>query len=158
MFRKDAVWLQAVKYVGCGGVAVVVDQLLFDGLAWRALPALRASDPVVEVLSGLGWVAAVPDEAVLERNYWLIKVACFVVANTVVYVLNRQFVFESGRHRSGLELVLFFGVSLLQFGWIGVGGVLITRWAWEVTYANLAMMMIGALTNFVLRKFVVFKR
>ena len=158
MFRKDAVWLQAVKYVGCGGVAVVVDQLLFYGLAWRALPALRASDPVVEGLSGLGWVAAVPDEAVLERNYWLIKVACFVVANTVVYVLNRQFVFESGRHRSGLELVLFFGASLLQFGWIGVGGVLITRWAWEVTYANLAMMMMGALTNFVLRKFVVFKR
>ena len=158
MFRKDAVWLQAVKYVGCGGVAVVVDQLLFYGLAWRALPALRASDPVVEVLSGLGWGAAVPDEAGLERNYWLIKVACFVVANTVVYVLNRQFVFESGRHRSGLELVLFFGASLLQFGWIGVGGVLITRWAWEVTYANLAMMMMGALTNFVLRKFVVFKR
>ena len=55
-------------------------------------------------------------------------------------------------------MVLFFGASLLQFGWIGLGGVLITRWAWEVTYANVAMMMAGALSNFVLRKFVVFKR
>lgn len=158
LYRKDTIWLQTVKYIGCGGIAVAVDQLLFYGLAWRALPALRVSDPVVVVLSGMGWEAAVPDEAILERNYWLIKVACFVVANAVVYLLNRQFVFEAGRHRSGLEVVLFFGASLLQFGWIGLGGVLITRWAWEVTYANLAMIMTGALTNFVLRKFVVFKR
>ena len=158
MLRKDAVWLQAVKYVGCGGIAVAVDQLLFYGLALRALPALRASDPVVGFLSGMGWEAVVPDEAMLERNYWLIKVACFVVANAVVYLLNRQFVFETGRHRSGLELALFFGASLLQFGWIGLGGVLITQWAWEVTYANLVMMMMGAFTNFVLRKFLVFKR
>ena len=158
LLRKDTIWLQAVKYIGCGGIAVVVDQLLFYGLAWRALPALRMSDPVVVVLSGMGWEAAVPDEAILERNYWLIKVACFVAANAVVYLLNRQFVFEAGRHRSGLEVVLFFGASLLQFVWIGLGGVLITQWAWEVTYANLAMMMAGALTNFVLRKFVVFKR
>lgn len=158
LLRKDTVWLQAVKYIGCGGIAVLVDQLLFYGLAWRVLPVLRASDPVVVLFSGLGVEAAVPDEAMLERNYWLIKGICFVVANAVVYLLNRKFVFEAGRHRSGLEVALFFGASLLQFGWIGLGGVLITRWAWEVTYANVAMMMAGALTNFVLRKFVVFKR
>ena len=158
LLRKDTIWLQAVKYIGCGGIAVLVDQILFYGLAWRALPALRMSDPVVVLLSGMGWEAAVPDEAILGRNYWLIKVVCFVTANMVVYLLNRQFVFEAGRHRSGLEVVLFFGASLLQFVWIGLGGVLITKWAWEVTYANLAMMMAGALTNFVLRKFVVFKR
>jgi putative flippase GtrA len=157
--RKDAVWLQAVKYFGFGTTAAGVDQLLFYGLAWRVLPALRGSDPVVQWLSDLlGWEAVVADEVMLERNYWIIKVICFVVANTLVYLLNRAFVFESGRHRSGVELGLFFSVSLLQFVWIWLGGVLITELGWEVTYANWSMMLTGAVSNFVLRKFVVFKR
>ena len=159
MLRKDAVWLQAVKYFGFGTSAAGVDQLVFYGLAWRVLPALRASDPVVLWLSSwLGWEALVPDESVLERNYWVIKVICFLVANTLVYVLNRAFVFEPGRHRSGVELGLFFSVSLLQFVWIWLGGVLITELGWEVTCANWSMMLVGAFSNFVLRKFVVFKR
>lgn len=159
MKRKDAVWLQAVKYFGFGTSAAGVDQLLFYGLAWRVLPALRESDPVVQWLSALlGWEAVVADEGTLERNYWVIKVVCFVVANTLVYLLNRAFVFEAGRHRSGVELGLFFSVSLLQFVWIWLGGVLITELGWEVTYANWSMMLVGAFSNFVLRKFVVFKR
>ena len=131
LLRKDTVWLQAVKYIGCGGIAVLVDQLLFYGLAWRALPVLRASDPVVVLFSGLGVEAAVPDEAMLERNYWLIKGICFVVANAVVYLLNRKFVFEAGRHRSGWKWLFFWGfvvaVWLDWLGWradyaVGVGG------------------------------------
>ena len=157
LLRKDTVWLQAVKYIGCGGIAVLVDQLLFYGLA-AGVAGFAGERSSGGVVFRLGLEAAAPDEAMLERNYWLIKGICFVVANAVVYLLNRKFVFEAGRHRSGLEVALFFGASLLQFGWIGLGGVLITRWAWEVTYANVAMMMAGALTNFVFRKFVVFQR
>ena len=158
IFRKDHVWLQTIKYVGCGGIAVLVDQIVFYGLAWKTLPALRATDPVVIFLANFGLVGASPAEHEIERNYWLIKLVCFVTANAVVYLLNRKFVFEPGRHKNLVEVLLFFAVSLLQFIWIGLGGILITRLDWEVTYANFFIIVLGAITNFLLRKFMVFKR
>ena len=137
---------------------VIVDQMVFYGLAWKVLPALRVTDPIVIFLADFNLVAVAPTENEIERNYWFIKLVCFFTANTVVYLLNRKFVFESGRHRNFIEVVLFFVVSVLQFVWIGFGGLLITKLDWEVTYANILIIFLGAITNFLLRKFMVFKR
>jgi putative flippase GtrA len=65
-------------------------------------------------------------------------------------------VFQAGRHRKSLEILLFFGSSLFQFFFIWLGGVLITVFKWEVTYSNIAMLIVALVVNFVLRKKVVF--
>jgi putative flippase GtrA len=38
-----------------------------------------------------------------------------------------------------------------------LGGVLITVFKWEVTYSNIAMLVVALIVNFVIRKKVVFK-
>ena len=61
--------------------------------------------------------------------------------------LNRKFVFEAGRLGVGWKCFFWGFVVAVWLDWLGwradyaVGG--------EVTYANVAMMMAGALTNFV---------
>ncbi len=155
--RKHCPYQQFAKYVFCGGVSVGIDQLVFYILAWLILPCLRATDPVVRFLEFAGFdvVAATGDE--LRRNYWIIKVACFLVSNAVVYLLNVLFVFRGGRHARTLEIAMFFGFSLFQFFYIWLGGVLITRFGWEVTYANVSMVTLGVITNYFARKKIVFK-
>ena len=158
LHTKESLLLQMIKYVGCGGMAVAVDQLIFYSLAWRLFPILGEADPVVLFCARLGWEAAPADEARLGVYYWSIKGICFVAANLVVYLLNRAFVFEGGRHKQGLEIGLFFLVAASQFLWIGLGDLLIRVAGWEVTYANITSIAVGAVSNFLLRKFVIFKR
>ncbi len=155
---KSSSVAQVVKYIMCGGFSVLVDQVTFYLLAWSVLPALRPSDPIFRLIEWLGFSASVPTEAELKQNYWVIKGICFIVSNSVVYLLNVLFVFEGGRHRRSIEVLLFFGSSLFQFFFIWLGGILITTFHWEVTYSNITMLIVAMLVNFVIRKKVVFKR
>jgi putative flippase GtrA len=157
LHRKDCVYTQFVKYVFCGGISVIVDQFVFYLLAWLAFPALRLSDPVAKLIIASGFSVADVSAAQLKTNYWIIKVFCFVISNAVVYLLNVLFVFQGGRHKRSLEVAMFFGFSLLQFFYIWLGSLLIDRFGWEVTYANLTMLVLGIVTNYVARKKVVFK-
>jgi putative flippase GtrA len=157
LLRKDCIYTQFIKYVFCGGVSVLVDQLAFYLFAWLVFPALRLTDPVAQLLLKLGFSVEEIAEGTLRRNYWIVKTICFIVSNAVVYVLNVVFVFHGGRHHRMLEVVMFFAFSLLQFVYIGVGSVLIVRCGWEVTYANLLMLLMGIATNYVARKKIVFK-
>jgi putative flippase GtrA len=154
---KDSVVGQIVKYVLCGGTAVVVDFMTFYALAILVFPCLRASDPVARILAGIGWSVQEVSVAELERNFWIIKGICFIASNAVVYILNVLFVFKSGRHRKAVEILLFFGSSLFQFFFIWVGGVLITEFNWEVTYSNVTMLLVSMMVNYVVRKKLVFK-
>jgi putative flippase GtrA len=155
--EKDSPVKQLVKYVGCGGLSVLIDQLTFYSLAWLVLPAMRASDPVAKALGWLGFQIREVSEAELARNYWVIKIVCFILSNAAVYTLNVLFVFKPGRHSKPLEILLFFGSSLFQFLFIGLGGWLITELNWEVTYANITMLLMAMTVNFIIRKKVVFK-
>lgn len=155
--RKDCVYTQLLKYIFCGGISVLVDQLVFYLLAWLVFPALRLSDPVARLLQSFGFELQEVSEQQLKANYWNIKVVCFVVSNAVVYLLNVLFVFHGGRHKRAMEVLMFFGFSLLQFVYIWLGSVLINRFGWEVTYANLSMLVLGITTNYVARKKIVFK-
>jgi putative flippase GtrA len=155
--NKQSVQGQILKYVLCGGMSVLVDQGTFYVLAWLVFPCLRATDPVARMLSVAGFTVQEVGEAELERNYWIIKSICFLVSNTVVYMLNVLFVFEAGRHRKSLEILLFFGSSSFQFFFIWLGGMLITKFNWEVTYSNIAMLLTAMMVNFIIRKKLVFK-
>ena len=154
---KDSPVAQVVKYIFCGGLSVVVDQLTFYVLAWLVWPCLRLSDPVARLMVWAGFTVREVGEAELERNYWIIKCICFLLANAVVYTLNVMFVFKAGRYRKPVEILLFFGSSLFQFFFIWLGGILITVFNWEVTYSNICMLLTSLMVNFVVRKKVVFK-
>jgi putative flippase GtrA len=155
--EKDSPLKQLIKYVGCGGLSVLIDQITFYSLAWLVFPAMRASDPVAKGLQWLGFSMREVSEAELARNYWVIKFICFIASNTAVYILNVLFVFKPGRHSKPLEILLFFGSSLFQFLFIALGGWLITEMSWEVTYANITMLLTAMTVNFIIRKKVVFK-
>lgn len=157
LHRKDSLVAQFVKYVFCGGVSVLIDQLIFYSFAWLAFPALRLSDPIAKALVAMGLTVQEVSEETLRANYWIIKVICFFASNAVVYVLNVLFVFHGGRHKRSVEIAMFFCFSLLQFVYIWLGSVLFNRFGWEVTYANLSMLVLGIVTNYVARKKIVFK-
>lgn len=157
LYRKDCAITQFVKYLFCGGMSVLVDQITFYTLAWLVFPCLRLSDPIAMVLMRLGATIQEVSEAQLKANYWMIKVVCFILSNAVVYLLNVLFVFHGGRHARHVEIAMFFGFALLQFVYIWFGGVLINRFGWEVTYANLSMLILGIITNYIVRKNIVFK-
>ena len=157
LHRKNCVYTQFIKYIFCGGISVLVDQVVFYALALMVLPALRLSDPIAKVFATLGMTVQEVSEQQLKTNYWIIKIVCFAVSNAVVYILNVLFVFHDGRHHRVLEILMFFGFSLLQFFYVWLGSVLIYRFEWEVTYANLGMLILGITTNYIARKKIVFK-
>ncbi len=157
--RKDCPYTQFVKYVGTGVIAVVVDSFIFYLMAWLVLPCLKSGDPVVSILEMLGFAIQPVDPDTLIRNFWIIKVCCFIAANVAVYILNILYVFESGRHKRHHEVMLFFLISLGVFlvgTW--VGSILIGEFGWHITYTYIVMLTVSVLANYSLRKFVVFKR
>jgi putative flippase GtrA len=143
--------------VFCGGTAVAVDTITFYLLAWLVLPCMRASDPVARLIEWVGFEIQMATEEEIKRNFFIIKGICFIVSNSVVYLLNVLFVFQSGKHKRIVEVLMFFGASLFQFFFIWLGRVLITDFGLEVTYSNITMLSIGILVNYFIRKFVIFK-
>ena len=156
--RKDNPYTQFIKYVFCGGISVVVDALVFYLLAWLVFPCLQSNDPVAELLRALGFTVRQVPPAQIVRNYWIIKFFCFFASNITVYTLNVLYVFEPGRHRKHHEVLLFFSISLFVF----LGGTWFGAWlikfGWRTTYAYLFVLALGIVTNYALRKFLVFKR
>ncbi|MBT8041812.1 MAG: GtrA family protein [Pontiella sp.] len=155
--KKDSLAGQIVKYILCGGMAVAVDFLTFYLLAVFAFPCLRETDPIARLLAVFGYDIHIVSAEVLARNFWIIKTFCFLASNTVVYVLNVLFVFKAGRHHRVIEILLFFGSSLFQFFFIWLGGLLITKFNWEVTYSNVTMLLTAMAVNYLVRKKVIFK-
>ena len=159
MSRKENPYSQFSKYIVCGGISVVVDAIVFYLLAWLAFPCLQAGDPATKILEMLGFTVQQASPEIIVRNYWIIKAFCFFASNITVYVLNVLYVFERGRHRRHHEVLLFFSISLFVFlGGTWFGTVLIQQAGWHTTYAYLCVLALGVVTNYALRKFLVFKR
>lgn len=157
--RKDNVISQFVKYLVCGCISVGVDSAVFYLLAAFVFPCMDPADPMARFMSVLGLPVKEPQVALLVRNIWIIKSFCFFASNLTVYILNVLYVFESGRHRRYLEAVLFFLISFVVF----LGGTILHAFlmkccGWHVTYAYLLVLALGVVTNYALRKFLVFKR
>ena len=151
---KESLYWQIFKYICCGGITVLVDQIIYYTLGLHILPIFQHTDPIVEYL---GIQATYVSKSISDNNFIIVKIICWLIANTAAYLLNIRFVFEQGRHKNITEVILFFGFALLQFIFIALSISLI-RLGWEVTYANYSMLLLGAITNYLIRKFVIFQR
>lgn len=159
MRRKECPYTQFVKYIFCGGVSVLVDAMVFYLLGWLVFPCLQLDDPVAKIIEWMGGSVRAVDANTIVRNYLFVKVFCFFASNITVYLLNVLYVFESGRHRRHHEILFFFSISLFVFlGGTWLGAVLIGSFDWATTYAYLLVLALGVVTNYALRKFLVFKR
>ena len=154
--RRDAHPLvQFIKYGMAGGIATVVDTLIFYTLSWKVFPGLGDDDPVVNVL-GISVTAV--SEAIRSRNYVINRAITFLFSNLVAYILNMLWVFTPGRHNRWVEVGLFYLVSVTSY-FIGtfVGWFLIWKFELSTTVAFLANVVAALLINYVCRKYVIFK-
>ena len=153
LFRKDSLKIQILKYLLCGGLAVFVDQIVYYSLGLHLIPIFTSNDPLVEFLG----ISITPvDYDYQSRNLWIVNIVCWILANTTVYLMNRTFVFTSGKHKRFKEIILFFTFSLSQFVFIALMDILV-KFGWEVTYAKYSMLLLGGFINFVIRKFIIFR-
>lgn len=153
--RRSEAGLQFIRYALCGGLATGADILVFFALAWRAFPALLATDPLVRLL-GLDVVAI--DEPQRIRNYVICRAVSFVFANGVAYVTNVLWVFETGRHGRRKEIALFYAVSVVSLILGTALGAGMIRFAGaSTTFALAANLVASVLVNFAGRKFWVFR-
>ncbi len=153
LLQKDSLSWQVCKYMLFGGIAVLVDQLVYYGFGLNIIPIFKDSDPIVEYL-GISITSVLEENQ--SRNLWFVKTICWFFANATAYLLNRLFVFSVGKHKTYIEIILFFTFSLPQFIFVGFIDILIKS-GWEVTYANYSMLCLAAIINFLVRKFIIFK-
>lgn len=154
--RRDAHPLvQFVKYVIAGGIATMVDVLVFYTLSWKVIPALRPDDPVVRLL---GITVTAIDELTRSNHFIINRALTFLVSNLAAYLVNIAWVFKPGRHKLWVEVTLFYIVSLVSFAaGTFVGWSIIRAFGLSTTVAYLANMIAALLINYVCRKYVVFK-
>lgn len=155
-FQREAhPFIQFIKYGISGGLATAVDVLIFYILAWKVFPALRADDPVVELL-GFGVVPIT--EAVRSQNYVINKTITFLFSNLTAYIVNVLWVFKPGRHKLWVEILLFYLVSSISYV-LGtfIGWLLIHAFGLSTTVAYLANMVASLMINYVCRKYLIFK-
>lgn len=96
---SSPITLQVLKYLACGFTAFCFHQLVVYSLGYTLNPAFDNS---------LG------DQIRFQRSVLNNSIA-FLVSNSVAYLLNIRFVFQSGRHHRHHEILLFFVASALGF-------------------------------------------
>jgi putative flippase GtrA len=153
--REHSPFVQFIKYAICGGIATGVHISLFYLCAWKVLPALSDTDPVVRIL-GLS-VTPVTD-AIRARNSMFDNGIAFVFSNLTAYLLNILWVFKAGRHHWLVEIGLFYLVSGISMV-IGSSlmGWLINHFGMQTTVAFGANLVTSLAINFALRKYFIFK-
>jgi len=155
-FQRDAhPVVQFIKYGICGGVATLVDMLVFYFLAWKVFQALDNTDIMVRLL---GLDVAPIGEALRSRNFVIDSCIAFVFSNLTAYLLNFYWVFQPGRHKRHVEIGLFYLVSVVSIA-LGtfLGWIMITVFGLSTTFSYVGKMVASLLINFVCRKYIVFK-
>lgn len=155
-FQRDAgPWVQFIKYALVGGVATAVDIFVFYLFAWKFIPALRETDPVVRFLK----LKVNPvTEQQRSNRFIIITAIAFLVSNFICYLLNVWWVFEPGRHVWYVEMGLFYigsGISIVLG--TATGWVMIKYFHTSTTASYLAKMIASLLINYATRKFIIFK-
>lgn len=155
-FQRDAgPVIQFIKYAIGGGIATMVDILIFYTVAWKLIPALREDDPIVKRLKIK--VQPITEE---QRSFRFIVVTgiAFFFSNLTAYFLSIYWVFQPGKHAWYIELLLFYAVSGISI-FLGtfIGWALIKWFHLSTTASYVSKMMASLLINFVCRKFIIFK-
>ena len=153
--------IQFIKYGISGGVATAVDVLLFYFLAWKVLPALQESDPLVQLARstlGVEFALTAVNETLRASRFILISGITFIFSNLTAYVLNIYWVFEPGRHNRHVEIILFYAVSITAIV-IGtaLGWGMINFLGMSTTASYLGKLFSAVMINYACRKFLIFK-
>ena len=154
--RQHSPLVQFIKYAIAGAIATAVHVCLFYFCALKLLPALNQHD----VFAGLLHLrVATVSDAIRARNSVVDNVIAFIFSNLTAYLINIVWVFESGRHNRVVEIGFFYLVSGISTV-IGSAlmGFLIGRFGITTTVAFGANVVVSLMINFVLRKYVIFKR
>lgn len=154
--RRDAhPAVQFVKYGLAGALATSVDVLIFSAAAIWLLPCVGPDDPLARLL-GLHLPAV--DEGLRSSRFVWDRTLAFLVANTAAYLVNALWVFTPGRHSRAKEFALFYAASAASFGLgTGLGWLLIHVGRLPTSFAYAGNAVVSLLTNFAVRKFVIFK-
>lgn len=147
--------VQFIKYAIAGGVATLTDIAVFYLFAWRILPALRDTDPVVRMLRLT--VRPVTEQQRSSR-FIVITAIAFMISNLVCYLINVAWVFEPGKHVWYVELGLFYlvsGISIVLG--TATGWVMIKYFHLSTTASYIAKLIAALMINYVCRKFIIFK-
>jgi putative flippase GtrA len=153
--RQHTPLVQFIKYVIAGGIATVVNIVLFYACAFKLLPALDPSDAVAKLLHVN---VSMLTDSVRARNSMIDNGVAFIFSNLTAYLINIVWVFESGRHNRVREILYFYLVSGVSFA-LGTSlmGFLIHHFGMMTTLAFAANGVVSLLINFVLRKYFIFK-
>ena len=152
--REAGPVVQFIKYALCGGLATAVDMAVFFFMAWRILPGLRETDPLVVRLH----LRVRPVDESLRAFRFLVNTAvAFVFSNLTAYALNAAWVFTPGRHGRGVEMALFFAVSAASVAIGAAVGWALIRWAgWSTSISYGSKLVASLLVNYAGRKWFVF--
>ncbi len=146
---------QFVKYGAIGAGATCVQVALFYVLAATALPCLKADDWAVRLI---GLPSASVSEFARGIHFVVATAIGFFFANVLCWLLNRTFVFRSGKYVWYKEFAFFIGVSGLAMALAtGLSWALIHLAGLMTTLAVLIEVLVSFLFNYFLRKFVIFK-
>lgn len=146
---------QFVKYGAIGALATGIQVVVFYFLASTVLRCLKQDDLAVWLL---GLPVAEVSDAVRGMRFALATAIGFLFSNVVCWLLNRAFVFRSGRFAWYKEFLLFVGVSGLAMALAtALGWMLIHQLAMMTSLAVLLEIAVSFSFNYFLRKFVIFK-
>lgn len=153
--REASPLVQFIKYGIAGCAATGVHICVFYLCSAYLFEALDTKDLVVKFL---GFPAAEVTEAVRARNAMINNIIAFFMSNSVAYITNVLWVFEAGRHKRVVEILMFFAVSAISMA-VGtpIMGALIRFVGMTTTMAFGANIVVAVLVNYAARKFLIFK-
>jgi len=139
--NKSQTSVQFIKYAMAGGLATAIHLAIFTLLNETVLPADIGQEGAQR-----GW-----------NFFWSFSLA-FLLANIVAYIVNRRWVFQSGRHSRLVEVSLFYLLATTAF-LLGtpLGAYLVAKFPLNEYLVYLMVAITSVLVNFLGRKFVVFK-
>ena len=118
--RETHPLVQFIKYGLAGGIATVVDIVLFYVLALKVFPALTSDDKIVTLLH----LNIQPvEETVRSYHYVLTRALGFLFSNFTAYITNVLWVFQPGKHSRAKEIALFYAVSGISFVEVNPGAL-----------------------------------
>jgi len=138
--NKTHVPTQFFKYVLAGGMAAATHIVTFTALNESFLPADQS-----QLASGRGW------------NFFASNAIAFVFSTLVAYIANRAFVFQSGRHGRGKEVIFFSLLAAVGFfAGTPLGSFIVSKFAINEYFVFVLVVAISASVNFLGRKYWVF--
>ena len=144
-----------MKYGAIGVMATAVQYAVFYLLAATCCRCLGAGDWAVRYC---GLPAAELADSARAARFALDTALGFTAANVFCWLMNRAFVFRSGRYRWWVEFGFFFGTAAVATAVAtGLCFALINWCGLMTTIAVFIEVVVSFLFNFFVRKFLIFQ-